>query len=66
MFGAVVRRLEAIPNSGNREWMARELGITRQKPHAFLLRLNEQQLVERVSMSERLLKLGGGMACGQS
>ncbi len=46
--------------------MARELGITRQKPHAFLLRLNEQQLVERVSMSERLLKLGGGMACGQS
>ena len=49
-------------SAGGSERVARKLRISGQEEQAFLLRLNEQQIVERVLMRERLQKLGRAMA----
>ncbi len=45
--------------------MTSEFSIAGQQPHTFFLRLDEEQLVERVLVAEWLRKLDSGMTGGQ-
>ncbi len=47
--------------AGNGERMANKLGVPGQQAHAIFLRLDKQQLVERIFVPERLCKLCCGM-----
>ena len=53
---------ESFLTAGNGERMAKKLGIAGKQAHTLLLRLDKQQFVERISVSERMRKLGRGVA----
>ena len=50
---------ESVLSTANGKRMANKLSIACQQAHAFFLRLDEQQLIERVFVRERLGKHGG-------
>jgi hypothetical protein len=53
---------ESLLSACNGERMADKLGIAGEQAHTLLLRLDKQQFVERIFVSERMCKLGSGMA----
>jgi len=53
---------ESFLPAGNGERMANKLGIAGKQAQTLLLRLDKQQFVERIFVSERMCKLGGGVA----
>jgi hypothetical protein len=53
---------ESFRPAGNGERMASKLGIAGKQAHTLLLRLDKQQFVERIFVSERMCKLCGGVA----
>ena len=57
--------LDSVSYVRHGTWVAHKPGVPSEEPHVLLLRLDEQELVERILVVEWVRELGGSVTSGQ-